>query len=97
MHEIIKCQIPVHKKTTKSTKYTDMTLELLCSRYTTYLPKVVFFIIMINPGDVFLVVPNACNAVAVFLTAAVTCIFMCHIVVTQNIIVHVSWLELEVN
>lgn len=48
--------------------------------------EVVCFIMMIDPGNVFLQVSNVYGAVAVFQTAAVTCMFMWHRVVTQNIL-----------
>lgn len=38
------------------------------------------------PSNVFLDVSNVCNAVAVFITEAMTCIFMWHSVLNQNVV-----------
>ena len=80
MHEHIICHIGTNA-------LTNVNLNLAVARMciSTH-AEVLCFIMMIGTRYMFLYVSKVYNAVAVFQTAAVTCIFMWHSVVSQKIL-----------
>ncbi len=80
INKFIICLIHAHSAPT------NMTKEVSSSRYRSTYAIVMCSIIIIDPSDVFLDVCNVCNAVAVFLATAVTCIFMWRGVLSQNVL-----------